>query len=1081
VYNLQGKAIMAIQIFTYRDIKNLIITPEKTKFIYNGIKYQTFPAKNDSTLLVKSFELGTTAIKLTSFLYSIEKDLGIVHEPKPQTPKNAPTPDKIDPLAYTSKLSEPKELSSQFLETMQLSNIFSDEYKAHKNISIYDNKHEVLYFNHKELLNLRYKYNGKNKLKGWFTFEGLGNNGAFLKGANKKRSTLMLVEGFKDGINANIALPQCDILVNDSKNSKYNFDYLNIDDYKTIILFQDKRVMEKNKDLISQFSNIYGKDRSFFKKTKYIDYNKLNENVKDVTDFIQSLNLTLKGTKRETLRNIKKNLSSETIKQMENDIEVQDKINPLLENAKKFDNIKLFKELIKRKLLLNSDIKEDIKYYVERKVAPPATATTINLVTSKYLTEVSSDIIEQFKKHNKILLGSPTGTGKSYFTKESLTKHYKNMIIIAPLKKVAQELGQDKQGKITHIENNEKLEAVLANINAPYLSITTDTFYNLLNNKKYSDVMEERLKECELIIFDEQHIVEQSQNFRGKVVAISDYLEKKYNGKVLMMSGTPIYSALPQFHAIQAKLNDRYISTINYHTDPFKDEKELIQHIKEELKKGNILLYSKSKKNAFYINNFLKENNINSLLVTSQGNEYQGNKIEDNQIDNIEENIAIVSTTRATTGVNFKNLSTIYQFGSAYDTNTFIQLMARIRGNGNYYFIKLQGDKAQDEAVQNKSIRILNIVKELNLKTLSELFQHNKDYIQKYIELPFKSYDIKSFLLLYKNALQLIESEELGKLTEDRGDFEFSQRILEIEEKTFDKIFTNGDSINFTKYIEREMIDFLQRKSNIEILNQAYNLSFKIIHQNQNINYDDIESKALITNEDVAEKEAKKEEKKEKLDEFKKAILNKFDWLLNPKNEKDFFKEFGNSELSKLLLDKRLDDTEIQDKILKLQKAPAMITAIKFFTIDRKTIIKKAYEAITLNEYVTINELSDKLEQEILLTAKTAKNPFSKFIKDFLENDEFSKENLEIKMIKKTIEGKKKQIKNAIVLPATILKELKAIKDKAQREQKRLEYIEEMKNKELKKYEKKYNCEIVYEDAEPTINDLEKELKIELK
>jgi len=602
-----------------------------------------------------------------------------------------------------------------------------------------------------------------------------------------------------------------------------------------------------------------------------------------------------------------------------------------------------------------------------------------------------------------------------------------------------------------------------------------------LNNKRYSDVMQDRLKECELIVFDEQHIIEQSQNFRGKVVAISDYLENKYNGKVLMMSGTPIYSDLPQFHPIQAKLSDRYISTINYYTDPFNDEKELLEHIKEQLKKGNTLLYSKSRKNAIYINNFLKENNINSLLVTSRGNEYQNNKIEDNQIDKIKENIAIVSTTRATTGVNFKNLSTIYQFGSAYDTNTFIQLMARIRGNGNYYFIKLQGDKAQDEAVQNKSIRILNMVQELNINKLSELFQHNQDYIQKYIELPYKEYNLKSFLLIYKNALQLIESEELGKLTEDRKDFEFSQRISEIEQKTFDKIFINGDSINFTKYIEREMIDFLQRKSNIEILNYAYNLSFKIVHKNPNINYDDIESKALITIEDVAEKEAKKEERKEKQDEFKKAILNKFEWLLNPKNEKLFFNEFkSSSELSKLLLDKRLDDIEVQDKILKLQKAPAMMIAIKFFTIDRKTIIKKAYEAITLNEYITINELSDKLEQEVLLTPKTAKNPFAKFIKEFLENDSFSKDNLEIKTFEKSINGKRKKITNAIVLPATILKELKAIKDKQQREQERLRYIEEMKNQRLREYEKKYNCEIIIEEPQPktpSVQELEQQLQ----
>jgi len=78
---------MSLKIYTYNDIKNLLTTPEKTKFIYNGVKYQTFPATKDNTLLVKSFELGTPAIKLTTFLYQIEKDLGLPHDTKKQQPQ----------------------------------------------------------------------------------------------------------------------------------------------------------------------------------------------------------------------------------------------------------------------------------------------------------------------------------------------------------------------------------------------------------------------------------------------------------------------------------------------------------------------------------------------------------------------------------------------------------------------------------------------------------------------------------------------------------------------------------------------------------------------------------------------------------------------------------------------------------------------------------------------------------------------------------------------------------------------------------------------------------------------------------
>ena len=53
-----------------------------------------------------------------------------------------------------------------------------------------------------------------------------------------------------------------------------------------------------------------------------------------------------------------------------------------------------------------------------------------------------------------------------------------------------------------------------------------------------------------------------------------------------------------------------------YGVSIFRDEKELLENINEELKNGNVLLYSKSRRQAELIQNYLTENKIKTLLVT---------------------------------------------------------------------------------------------------------------------------------------------------------------------------------------------------------------------------------------------------------------------------------------------------------------------------------------------------------------------------------------------------------------------------------------------------------------------------------
>jgi hypothetical protein len=1069
-----------LKTFNYYDIINLLTNPSEERFTFDNIEYNTYIAKDKITLLIDTFKDGSfKAQKLTTFIYSLNKRLGKENHPTP-TPQAKPQPQvKYDPLPTAKKITNAKELSPQFLANMQLSNIFKDDYKTHQNIKHFSDEiegkkisHEVLYFTDGTRHNARFKWNGKFNYDGWSTFKkesGFESIGAYLKGANKSRTTLILCEGLKDGINANIALPQCDILVTDSKHIKLHFSHIS-QDYKTVILFQDKEL--SNKDIINLFQELQGEDRKLLNKVYYVDVNKLPNDTKDITDYLQSLNMTTKGIKRNALKEIKKVLHSERVKQLENSIEIDEKIDPLIENAKRFNNLSLFKELVQKKLKLSGDITEDIKYYIQLQVTPPKTHKLINLNSSKYLGNVTGQIIEEFKAHNKIILGSPTGTGKSTFTKENLTTHYKDMIIIAPLKKVAGELSETDKANITHIENNEKMDYVMANIHSPYISITTDTLYNLLNNKMTQNELKERLAKCELIVFDEQHIVHQSHNFRGKVVAINDFLRDSYNGKVLSMSGTPIYSDLPNFHPILCKLDKRYFSKINYYLDPFRDEAHLLENIKEELKKGNVLLYSKSRTQAGLIQNYLTENKIKTLLVTSRGNKKNIDNtlvdIEDGEINNIKENIAIISTTRATTGANFERLSVIYQFGSSYDPHTFIQLMARIRGNGKYYFIKTAGDKAQDESLMNKAINILNVAKKFNLRKTSELFtDEKKAYIQKNIELPYQEQSHEAFLKTYKRALQMIASESLGKITQDEKDFEFTNRLEELEENTFKNIFISGDSAEFTKYIEREMIDFLQRKGNIEILNNAYNLSFEIVHQNRELNYSDAISKEFITEDDQAEKKLKSEERKEKQDNFLNDLELKFDWLLNAKNSKMFLNPakggFSTGEATTLLSDKRLDNEKFQKMILTPDTNKEKFTRLKFFLIGKKVIVNKIIEAVKIKDFVTISELSNILEQEVRLTMKKNKAPFSQFLKDFLEDEKITKNGLEF--YKRKVINKKKE-NNVITLPKDKLKELKKIKDIEKREQARIAELERVLTLQIKKYGS--DIEVVFEDETPT-------------
>lgn len=157
---------------------------------------------------------------------------------------------------------------------------------------------------------------------------------------------------------------------------------------------------------------------------------------------------------------------------------------------------------------------------------------------------------------------------------------------------------------------------------------------------------------------------------------------------------------------------------------------------------------------------------------------------------------------------------------------------------------------------------------------------------------------------------------------------------------------------------------------------------------------------------------------------------------------------FSTGEAITLLEDKRLDNKKNQDLILSATRTnKERFTRLKFFLIGKKVIVSKIFKAIEVKEFVTINELSNILEQEVRLTMRKGKAPFSQFLKDFLEDEKITKDGLEF-YGKKTIKGKSER--SVITLPKEKLKELRKIKDAEAREKARIKEVGRVREEKYK-------------------------------
>lgn len=956
---------------------------------------------------------------------------------------------------YTNCISS-SILTDEFIKHLQITQ-FKTEYEAHPNIGYFSferltalyptirkiNNQNIIYSERNETYNISYRHPN-----GWYSVKGTkAGNGAFIESATKT-STLLLVEGLKDAINANIAFPTVDILAVNGKGNKYNFSLYNIDlkNYKNIIFCNDRDALD---NLLKMFPVEH---KEHFKKTKFIDWNKI-EKGKDITDFIWHSSIP-KMTKRDRIRNslplLKKVLHKSNFNIKYEELRINQGRKTMLE-AIETDSKDIVMRAIKTVNNFNGNIIEGAKYYLQKQNETKGFEHIIKLENNR-LSIHTDKIIEVIDKDDRVFLNAPTGTGKSYTSLQELPKKYKNIIIISPLRMVTNEHG-GKDTLYTNVTFSDKIEAIQADLFSPYIAITTDMFTKL--SGRFNDIFNDRLAKADLIIFDEQHLYYDSLGFRDNtVVKCYEYLLYKHSGKVLFMSGTPILPKDKKVALITAKVTKKEI--IKFYYNPFRDMEEIKDSIRKNLKKGSILIYVNSRAKVKELQKLLE--GINTLGITSFEYIHNGKIVDDTILNNDLGNIVYISTTKATTGVNFRHLKTIYQYGTPYTPNTFIQLMARLRTGGEYYVIDPTYKQQKESYNAKRAIGLALKFKELKIDRVSDSFYGDEfqNWLKSFVLLSHNSKNLQGFYKTYKKAFQLLEAKGLGKFNEDNSDFTFAGHY----QNNITNLFETDDKNEFRKYIEQIIIDYII-ENDVEILNEIYNLSFQIVDATLTKSN---ESFHLITSED---KEAKKDEREKKKEE-KKQLYIEIDEKFKELNITAKYlrkNKFSDTELSKL------NDIKIHiDKIKEIEHQQDKVTALKFHLIPKQEIFKEANKLILENGYITVKELDSSL-QTIFLTNARTKYPYQNLLIEAFKNDFFNNSYLKFTKAKRV---GKKNVYNVIEITDEHKKEFENIRLKRERKK----YLEDERKKEIDNYlditkskELYPNLDIEIETAPPT-NDM---------
>lgn len=1100
-------------ITTIEEAKNLLLTKfgatrdKKQNLRLNDDRVSVFYGRYDKTLLLANHTTNKT-IKFSTFLLNNRSDIDvnidyskveIEHKQNTQSLINNFKNSIIDITSIADSeldiLLEPlqvkafhptyKELlqNKQFLNIVNI-NTLTNQDGINKSISINNLNMGIEFFN------IRYKQTGGI----WKTIKDGRNAGFYFKSlnhTNNLKKDLLIVEGAKDGLNtylyslfSNIN-DEVDIFTIDSKNTLNNpklKELLSTDIYNKFYLCLDKDYFylkdgtKKDNNLLIEDIEKLELKQNIKKRFNFIEWDKiikslqlqnLNSKNLDISDIIEELTksenrinlLQLIETSSFSLIDIENIAFIGSLKRTLEDIEINNKrfLIPILKEKYTYLNSNVTEHL-KDKVTPLAGRKEILKDISKFLIKDKTNFTDIaKLNINKYLTEQKENIINIIFNHKLNIINSPAGSGKSHFIKE-LAKHHK-ILIISPLEAISKEFINQDVGLVTNYQFEIDFKSRIANNKS--ITITTDLFMN-----KYHFIEDNKLfNQFDYIVFDEQHIISQSLNFRSKVINTHNKLIKLSKNKdikanIIYLSGTPIKTDNNTYKVIE--VNRAIKTNIQYTKETHKDIHLLINREMNILKdNSSLLLYVSSLigvtetirviKAHFGIehNNILENNQAVSkdgeliqdiekdfiiVVITSKKRYYINNRDgkeleikELKELDNIIQNkkVLYIATSKVATGVNLPNLKTIVQYGTAYTSENLIQLYNRLREDGKIIKVNTREKKQDYTSKTSKVIGLNTFLNSLYIRLESNSLKYilEKREVKKIIKekTNIKNITINNFYKEYKELLTILSSNQNIELTSVKsidGEYEIED-IISLQSE--DKELKNIDDIDLDKRVNI----FLAKwgEDNIIEFNKLYNTS-------QIFNIDKIDNNGYSNKTKTIETKEEIKEDKKKLQQFKLELLEKyFNTHTTLKDGIDthikLFKNVHIVEMEKIVNKSIADNKPTLDNALKkcryakdMDKYIIVLNGISKLILEAignlSQVIEKDGEYKTV---ITIKELISELEQDgenIKIFKSGTSNILKSIILEFLEISTIKLKDMGWKYSKDRVRVKRKQYRNII-------------------------------------------------------------------
>ena len=657
-------------------------------------------------------------------------------------------------------------------------------------------------------------------------------------------------------------------------------------------------------------------------------------------------------TKRNTIPTLKTLLEDVTLldtysRERENALTIESKLTMF-----KSDKTPIYKNLLEKKYS-KMDYSVETDYMLQDHIVTKSDDgyklgynmidRTDPIIIDRFLGEVTPTIVSDINKSGKCILYSPTGTGKSHFALKDLPRYYNNIMIISPFRLVTNE-HQTEIFKSMSVKDMEH----------PYLSLTTDVFHNFRKGI-LKEEFAERLKQVELFILDEQHIYDTSIDFRHKVVETIEEL-MSVKTKTLFLSGTPL--PMDGFKVIDIVQKTK--PTINYYDNTFGDVESIMNDIRS--KEDSVLFYCETVVKSNEVANLLLENNLGKdiILINSKQFEMNGNPISGDVTEWAKDNTVYVGTTRVTTGVNLKNLGTIYQYGTAYSPSTLIQLMARLRKDGDYHYIAPRFKTMDNHNRVSQAISLAQNFLELKVNRLSNAWHSPqfKRFIEDRLLLLRSETTVQGFISTYRAGLSLLAGKKLGHIEEVNGEEDFY--FYPTTQLELDLSFEDTIQNVHKKEALREISLFLNSRENIKEI-ERFNLGFDLVVSDKPLAV----GKHLITDTDGHIN---------KLSEKLKGVVS----------QNNLLKSFNLEEIEKL------SNTNIHiESIRKIRKVADRLVALKCYMITKKELLTLSADAVAETGFISVKQLDLILQKKYPTTSRLA-TPYARFIRTIFKSNEFN-------------------------------------------------------------------------------------------